>query len=92
MIEDGWVVVSGGAAGADTYAHQIALDHKGKTIVVVGSGQTTVQDCNTLNGTYVNGKRIFEETPLKAGDEISIGKVIRFAVEGTSLGLVRLAA
>ncbi|MFA5999068.1 MAG: DNA-processing protein DprA [Candidatus Babeliales bacterium] len=38
MIEDGWVVVSGGAAGADTYAHQIALNHKGKTIVVVGSG------------------------------------------------------
>ncbi|MCX5923907.1 MAG: DNA-processing protein DprA [Candidatus Dependentiae bacterium] len=38
MIEDDWVVVSGGAAGADTYAHQIALDHKSKTIVVVGSG------------------------------------------------------
>lgn len=38
MIQDGWVIVSGGAAGADTYAHKIALEHSGKTVVVVGSG------------------------------------------------------
>jgi DNA processing protein len=31
-------VVSGGAAGADTYAHQIALEVNAGTIVVVGSG------------------------------------------------------
>lgn len=38
MIHDGWTIVSGGAAGADTYAHQITLDQRGSTVVVVGSG------------------------------------------------------
>lgn len=38
MIQDGWIVVSGGAAGADTFAHKAALLHGGKTIAVFGSG------------------------------------------------------
>ncbi len=38
LLHEGWVVVSGGAAGADTYAHQIALEANAGTIVVVGSG------------------------------------------------------
>lgn len=38
MIQDGWIVVSGGATGADRYAHELALDLNSFTIVVVGSG------------------------------------------------------
>lgn len=38
LLLDDWVVVSGGAAGADTYAHQTALELNAATIVVVGSG------------------------------------------------------
>jgi Nif-specific regulatory protein len=32
-----------------------------------------IRDCNTLNGTRVNGKRINEPQPLASGEEISIG-------------------
>ncbi|MBI2344880.1 DNA-protecting protein DprA [Candidatus Dependentiae bacterium] len=38
MIQEGWIVVSGGAIGADRYAHELALNLKKSTIVVVGSG------------------------------------------------------
>ena len=38
-----------------------------------GSGRITVRDLNSLNGTYVNGSRV-EESVLRDGDEIQIGK------------------
>ena len=37
------------------------------------SGRITVRDLNSLNGTYVNGTRV-EESVLRSGDEIQIGK------------------
>lgn len=37
------------------------------------SGRITVRDLNSLNGTYVNGARV-EESVLRNGDEIQIGK------------------
>lgn len=37
-IERGIVIASGGALGIDTIAHQTAVQHNGKTIVVLGSG------------------------------------------------------
>ncbi len=38
VVRHGWTVVSGGAIGADAYAHEITLQAGGKTIVVLGSG------------------------------------------------------
>lgn len=38
MMHDGWIMVSGGAQGADTYVHTISLEQNSPTIVVVGSG------------------------------------------------------
>lgn len=37
------------------------------------SGNISVVDLNSANGTYVNGVRIVSETILKAGDEVRLG-------------------
>ncbi|GGJ92609.1 DNA processing protein DprA [Lentibacillus kapialis] len=38
LIQDNWTIVSGMAAGIDSYAHQFAIQYDGKTIAVMGSG------------------------------------------------------
>ncbi|RMD78769.1 MAG: FHA domain-containing protein [Lentisphaerae bacterium] len=41
-------------------------------------GVVTVTDFGSRNGTYVNGKQIFEETKLKHGDLIKISRNLEF--------------
>jgi predicted component of type VI protein secretion system len=36
-------------------------------------GQVYIQDLESYNGTYVNGRRISEPTPVHPGDELSLG-------------------
>lgn len=39
-----------------------------------------VRDLGSMNGVYLNGKRITREAPLKLGDELTVGDV-RFRIE-----------
>jgi predicted component of type VI protein secretion system len=50
-------------------------------------GQLLVKDLKSSNGTFVNGHKVEDEHPLKAGDELSIGGV-KFRVQpaGSSPG------
>ncbi len=38
LVNNGWVIVSGGAIGADSMAHRTTVQSGGKTVVVLGSG------------------------------------------------------
>ncbi len=59
MMHDGWVVVSGGAQGADTFAHQISLEQNVPTMVVVGSGLCHVYP--------PQNKKLFEQITMSGG-------------------------
>jgi predicted component of type VI protein secretion system len=39
------------------------------------AGKLTLRDLGSSNGTFVNGKRVMGQQPLKLGDEIQIGAV-----------------
>jgi len=63
LVELGWTIVSGGAIGADSCAHQVAVEHNGKTIVVLGSG--------LLQPYPASNKRLFEEVVEAGGAVVS---------------------
>ena len=45
------------------------------------SGQLTVEDLGSTNGTFVNGNRISAATPLRGGDQLRVGQTT-MTVEG----------
>ncbi|MGE4443599.1 MAG: DNA-processing protein DprA [Candidatus Altimarinota bacterium] len=90
-----FTIVSGGAGGCDTLAHQICLDKNAKTIVVFGTG---------IDIIYPSGnKKLFQKVIEKSGALISIfplgtlGNIYTFPVRneivaGLSSGLLVLEA
>lgn len=43
--------------------------------IVVTSGETTVEDLGSKNGTHVNGQRVTQQVALKDSDQIQVGSI-----------------
>lgn len=67
------VVTVGRHEDAGIVLDDISVSRRHAVFQRTASGRITVRDLNSLNGTYVNGVRV-EETAVRTGDEIQIGK------------------
>lgn len=69
LLQEGWQTVSGLAAGIDTHAHELTLNHSGSTIAVLGSGIRHIYPrANEHLARQITAKRglILSEYPLYA--------------------------
>jgi len=56
----------------------VSVSRRQAQIRLESDGRWTVQDLGSANGTFLNGRRLTDATPLKRGDEISFGKFSLF--------------
>jgi len=63
LVAHDWVIVSGGALGADTMAHQKTVEVGGKTVVVLGSGLLQLYPWKN--------KRLFDQVVASGGALVS---------------------
>ena len=58
----------------------------------VRGGEILVEDLRSTNGTYVNGRKIAEPTPVSASDKVFVGDfIIRVTSQASSMEIMRSA-
>lgn len=69
VVEAGYVIVSGCAKGIDTYSHQAAISHGGRTIAVIGTGieQVYPAENRDLQEVIANDHLLLSEYPPQSG-------------------------
>lgn len=66
-IQAGWSIISGGAIGVDAMAHAAAVQHRGKTVSVIGSGLLNVyprSNIKLFEKIIQNGGAVISSFPL----------------------------
>jgi DNA processing protein len=92
----GITIISGLARGIDTFAHQAALENKGRTIAVLGSGidkKSFYPSCNYYLGEKISqhGAVISEYPPGVRGTQFTFPQRNRI-ISGLSLGVLVIEA
>ena len=65
----------------------LVSSHHALAIAIDGGRTILLQDLNSTNGTRVNGQDVLNNTPLKHGDAVQIGRcVFRVADDGAGVG------
>jgi FHA domain/zinc-ribbon domain len=62
----------GRSPDCDIFLDDVTVSRK-HAVLIAADGRFTIEDQGSLNGTYVNRRRI-ESAPLADGDEVQIGK------------------
>lgn len=68
-----WENVIGRASSADIVVNLNSVSRNHGTLVRDNEGNWRYNDLNSKNGSYINGKRVTESTPLNTGDTLTLG-------------------
>lgn len=66
-------ITIGRDAASDIFLDDVTVS-RNHAVVLLAEGSVTLQDLGSLNGTYVNRRRIDADERLADGDELQIGK------------------
>jgi FHA domain len=70
---DGEQVTIGRSPDSDIFLDDITVS-RNHAVITLGANGSVLRDLASLNGTYVNRRRIEAEEPLVDGDELQVGK------------------
>jgi hypothetical protein len=79
-LAEGWLRV-GRSVAADIRLDDPTVSRRHALIVKTEEGRIRVLDDRSLNGVFVNGKRV-EWSPLHDGDELAIGRYRLYLIDG----------
>ena len=72
-IKEGWQLTIGRGTDADVIVDNTAISRK-HTSIELKDGSYLISDLGSLNGTFVNGKRIEETVSITEKDNVKLGK------------------
>jgi pSer/pThr/pTyr-binding forkhead associated (FHA) protein len=91
IVLDQFPVIVGLDPGADVCLDDSSIGHY-QCMIDHGDGELMVWDLGTRLGTFVNGRRVSPNWPLRPGDELAFGKS-RFLVQyGNGVAVSRSSA